>query len=96
MKIESAISNMKKRESVTAFEDPWNYLREECAKLRAIAHLVESESFDAMPLDRDEIQWGIAEIMNISIEKIRQIARDLEESELKRASLHKTSKQFHS
>jgi hypothetical protein len=58
-------------------------LRIEAAKLRALAYLIEHQSDGGVvPLDQDEILWGLGMLLTRSISRVRRIAIRLEEEAL--------------
>ena len=73
---------MKSREPIAESNDvelAVEQLLEESAKLRSIAHLIENQRDpEYAPLDSEEINRGLAAILNDSASKIREVSCQLE------------------
>jgi hypothetical protein len=61
----------------------WEELRLTSVKLRAIAHLIETQKDgDEGPLDIEEIRWGLGMILTEFSQTVRELSRSLEKKEM--------------
>jgi hypothetical protein len=59
------------------------------AKVRALGHLIESQSSETIPLDIEEINYGIGSLLIDEGEKLRRLYEDLDLEQVRRAQLKK-------
>lgn len=82
---------MKKKpcSNTFVFETAFRCLNTECAKLSALAHLLEYEDIqEGLPLDWRDVRWGIGLLLNQSIDRIRNVAAKLESQSLGKGNKH--------